>query len=212
MIDFFVVARIQRHLDHIAAGPSGVDDQAVFAAVLEDVRAHGQQIAGGLDRKKTRSGNPHGRGVVEKGNGRPHGALDLKHRRAAAISGIQGFGIEDHRQIQDSAPAEQLLDAVQPDPDVVGVEVTVAADVLEGVDLFIGALGGFPQNQTAVVKTGQVTALHIGRRFFGNLHHEGKIPVGEISQKRRLDAGAEVVAVGDKGVAQPVAQHFLQQA
>ncbi len=87
------------------------------------------------------------------------------------------------------------------EPEVVGVEVAVVGDVLELFQFVLGALSGFAEEQAAIEPTGEVSAFAIGAGSFGGFHQEGGTGCDEESENVHIESCAEVVRVGDEGVA-----------
>jgi hypothetical protein len=64
---------------------------------------------------------------------RPHRRLQLEHRRGRRVARVDRLGVLDQRQRQHPARGlERALEGREVHPQVVGVEVAVLGDVLEG--------------------------------------------------------------------------------
>ena len=85
-------------------------------------------------------------------------------------------------------------------PDIVGVEVSVALDILKSLNFLFRALGDFPQDEVALDMTGDVAAFAVGRCALSHLHHKGKIIGSKEPQKGWLQGCPEVVGIGNKCV------------
>ncbi len=98
------------------------------------------------------------------------------------VARIDGLRVLDDRQRQDTATALELsLEKVKPDPQVIGVEELVAADVLEAIRIAISTLGGLSQSKPPPLRTCQVPALAVGLRPPGNLHQKRRARFGKIA-------------------------------
>jgi hypothetical protein len=66
-----------------------------------------------------------------------------------------------------------LFEQVESQPQAVGVEIRVAVDVLERVEVRIRALRDFAQQQAAIGEAaGEVASFAVGGRAAGHFHQE----------------------------------------
>ncbi len=96
--------------------------------------------------------------------------------------------------------AQQRVERLQVDPQVVGVEEAVAVDVLEGVEVFVGRLGDLAQDEPAAGGARCPPFRSAGVRSMPS-EANGAPDVGEPGEDARVELGPEVVHVGDEGVA-----------
>ena len=101
---------------------------------------------------------------------------------------------------------------IETDPEVVGVEESVAVDVLERGEIGVGALGRFAKEEIARESAGQVAAFFVGVRALSDFHEEGKVRAGEVGEESEVEARAQVVGVGNKKVADILAEQSIQPA
>ena len=74
-----------------------------------------------------------------------HGRLQLHYRGGIAVFGVDSFAVFEHGQRQEALVCgDGLFESVEPQPQVVGVEVYVLVNVLKAFFVFSGAaLRGF---------------------------------------------------------------------
>lgn len=115
--------------------------------------------------------------------------------------GVYGFAVADHGQAQFVvARQHKLAQGGQVDPQIIGVEVKVAADVLKRGAVFRRALGRFAQQKLAVGALGQMAAFFVHLGAVGYFHEEGDVVFYHVTQNAQVNDCAQVVGVGDKGV------------
>ncbi len=153
-------------------------------------------------------------GAVEHLDRCAHRRLDLDHRGRCRVLRVDRLRVADHRQVEDAVVGiERGRERSEVDPHVVGVEVAVAADVLERVEVVVGGLGGLAQHQPTVGATpGEVAALAVRRRAAGHLHDEGDAALGHPPRDARIGGGAEVVGVRAERVAVAALEQVGEQA
>jgi hypothetical protein len=71
------------------------------------------------------------------------------------------------------------LEGLEVDPQIVRVEVSMFADVLERVLVLVGALRRLPQDELAPSRREMPSFLVVGRPFAA-FHHERGLALGEI--------------------------------
>ncbi len=172
-----------------------------------------QEVVGLLHWEEAAAGHADGLGLGEDGDGQAHGRLQLIDPGSVRLGGVHGFLVADHGQAQDPLSLlQELGQGGQVQPEVVGVEVAVALDVLEEVQLLGRALGQLPQDQPLLRVPGQVTALAVCGGAPGHLHEEGEPPVREVAQDVQVDGGAQVVGIADESVLVAGLEQLVQHA
>ena len=178
------------------------------------IGSNDQQVGCCFDGGEAGAGDLDGSGIGEALDGGTHGGFQLEHGGGGGVAGVGCFFIDDDGEWDESIEAEQLVaQAVQPDPQVIGIEELVAIDVLKR--LFIGgrALGAFAEQQaTVVAAAGEVPAFAIGGGAAGHFHGEGLTGLGEPGQQCFVEGGPEVIGIGNKGIAHALGQQPVQPA
>ena len=78
----------------------------------------------------------------------PHRRLELEDRRGVGIRRVDRLAVDDDRQPEHAvALVERRAQRVEVDPQVVRVDVAVAADVLQRLEVLLGRLGGLAQHE-----------------------------------------------------------------
>lgn len=127
--------------------------------------------------------------------------------------GVEFFEVADDGEGRGFAGAvEDVLEGGEVEPEVVGVEVAMALDVLEVVEFVLGALGDFAEEEGAADGFGEVSAFAVGGGAAGDFHDEGKVLVGEMAEEGEVEDGAEVVGIGDEGVAEAAVEELVEEA
>ena len=111
-------------------------------------------------------------GALEDLDRRAHRGLELVDGGRGLVRRVDGLLVADHRQPEDAvALAHRRVERAQVDPQVVRVDVAVAADVLQRLEVLLGRLRGLAQHEPAVLAPArEVAALAVGLRAVGDLH------------------------------------------
>lgn len=201
VIDEFVKARIERDGGRDALALGVECDPSEWIEGI-GIGADGEQVLCGFDGGKAASWDAEGLGVWKDRYRRTHRRFELINGGGCGIAWIDGFGVSDQGKTEDAAVVlEGLLKVAKVQPDIVGVKVAVTLDILEGVFVFRRALGGFAQEQVSVAVEREVSAFAIYGSAICDLHQKRKVVFCEVSEDREVDTCAEIVCVGDKGVA-----------
>jgi hypothetical protein len=89
-----------------------------------------------------------------------------------------------------------LLQLVQTNPEIIGVEETVFGDILESRLIFVRTHGRLPQDQVVITITNsQVAALLIILGPFATFHHEGRVDSGKVGKDFQVERSAKVIGV-----------------
>ncbi len=107
---------------------------------------------------------------------------------------------------------QQVTQWAQRQPDVVGIEVAVAADVLEGLHIVTGALGTFAQHQASIAGLGQVAPFAVGVGTGGDFHQKGNLVASNIAEDTQIGGGTEVVDIGRKEVFVAIGDELVEGA
>ena len=78
-------------------GPFGAEGQTTIGGQKEQVRPNGQKVVAIFHREKAASGDLDGRGPVKREMAAPM-AVSTWKTGGLSIPGVQGFGVDDHRQ------------------------------------------------------------------------------------------------------------------
>ena len=97
-------------------------------------------------------------------------------------------------------------------PEIVGIEIAKALDVLKLIHLFRRALGNLAQEQTAIGRLGQMAPFAVASRAFCHFHQKGKLFCRHVAQNSRVNNRAQIVRVADKGIFIALVQERLQCA
>mmetsp|Transcript_10465 Transcript_10465/g.28506 ORF Transcript_10465/g.28506 Transcript_10465/m.28506 type:complete len:267 (-) Transcript_10465:96-896(-) len=192
----FLIAVVQRH--ERRAVPRGLEGQGPVLSQLVAVRPEGQQVRAALHGREALARHHQGGRVRAKAlDGCAHGGLELQHRRRLLVARVHRLLVADEGE-REEAPAlcELRLERLEVNPEVVGVEVAVPGDVLEGGRVLVRALGALAQQQaTPGCGAGEVPALLVRGRAVRHLHEEGGAALGEVREDARVQRGSEVVRV-----------------
>ena len=76
---------------------------------------------------------------------------------------------------------EKHFQCLQINPNIVGIKILVALNVLKHILFVFGTLGGFPQNKTAIFMPRKMAAFPINRCFLSDFHHKWKPVMGKVA-------------------------------
>ena len=117
---------------------------------LVGVGAHHQQVVRRLDRREPRARHLHRPRARDRPDGRAHRRLQLDHRGAGLVAGVDGLAVDDQRQHRRARVGGlQVLERLQVDPQVVRVVVAPPVDVAER-RVAVGHLRRLAQHHLAV--------------------------------------------------------------
>mmetsp|Transcript_34142 Transcript_34142/g.80049 ORF Transcript_34142/g.80049 Transcript_34142/m.80049 type:complete len:556 (-) Transcript_34142:24-1691(-) len=176
------------------------------------VTAHTEEVGARLDGCEALPAHHDGSGVFETLDRSAHRSLELVYLGAVAIRGVDSLVVLDHGE-RDNAVVlvEHLLELVEPDPEVVGVEVGVLLGVLECLLIRIGALGRLAQEHVLVAgPDGEVAALLVSLGPLSNLHDEGLVRLGKVVEEVDVKGSTKVVGIGDKHVLDAGVEELLE--
>mmetsp|Transcript_34167 Transcript_34167/g.93981 ORF Transcript_34167/g.93981 Transcript_34167/m.93981 type:complete len:329 (+) Transcript_34167:149-1135(+) len=133
-----------------------LEDHPEVVCDLVRVRHEREHVRRRLDGREARARDEDRLGSLEALDGRAHGRLELKHLGRLLVTRVDRLAVADHRQRHRAAKLlECRLERLEVDPQVVGVEVLVLRDVLEGVGVLVGALRQLAQQQPACARFGR---------------------------------------------------------
>ena len=84
-------------------------------------------------------------------------------------------------------------------------------DVLEGIQILLGALGHLAQEQSSVALAHRkMASLAVRRRPPRDLHEKRRSGVRNMAKDRRIEDRPQIVGVGDEGVFHPLREKAIQ--
>src|SRR5947208_14607822 len=99
---------------------------------------------------------------------------------------------------------QRRLERGKVDPQIIGVEVAMAANITECGQVFRRALRDLAKDKPPVTPTpGKMTAFGIRLHSIGHLHKKWKFLRSEVAEELVVQPSAEVVRVGDEGIFEP---------
>ena len=95
----------------------------MFAAESIEIRTNRQQIIGGFNGGEAKTRHHQCIGTLKAGDGGTHGSFELHHGGRVGEGGINGFAINDERQLgQAVGGLQHVAQRLQVEPQVVSVE------------------------------------------------------------------------------------------
>ena len=118
--------------DGSGAAALGVEDGAEVLGDDVGIRAEEEEVVTFLDGREPGARDDYGGGATEDLDGGAHGGLELDDLLGGVVLRVDSLLVLDHREGNEAAElAHDLLELVEPDPQIVRVEVPVLLDVLE---------------------------------------------------------------------------------
>mmetsp|Transcript_24068 Transcript_24068/g.60935 ORF Transcript_24068/g.60935 Transcript_24068/m.60935 type:complete len:607 (-) Transcript_24068:17-1837(-) len=190
----------------------GGEDQPEVVGDHVGVAADAEEVSACLDGGEALSAHHDGPRVVEGLDGGTHGGLELEHLGRGGVGGVDRLVVLDHGEGHDAVVAlEHLLELVEPDPEVVGVEEGVPRDVLEGLLVALGALRRLAEQHVLVAGAdGEVAALLVRLGPLRHLHDKRLVGLGKEREQVEVEGGTQVVRVGHKHVLDASVEELLQ--
>ncbi len=177
-----------------------------------DVRPEREQVVRGLDRREAFARDVQRTRSLEDRECGAHGRLELEAARRRCVVGIDALLVAEQRKGKQVVPVpEAHVEYPQVEPEVVRVEEAIPRDVLEVGGLVRGALGRLPERELTATQARQVPALAVRLGAVGHLEGEGNGVRRDPAEDLGREHGAEVVRVGDEGVAVASCEERIEQ-
>jgi hypothetical protein len=136
--------------------------------------------------------------------------VDPRRRRVGRVDGLL---VADQRQRHDAVVVgQQLRQRRQMQPEVIGVEVLIAADILEFLRLLRRTLRRLAQDELTIRLLRQVAALAVSGGARRHLHQEGDAIGGEVAENGEIERRTQVVGVAHEDSFVARGEHLLQHA
>mmetsp|Transcript_9927 Transcript_9927/g.15290 ORF Transcript_9927/g.15290 Transcript_9927/m.15290 type:complete len:479 (+) Transcript_9927:1439-2875(+) len=135
-------------------------------------------------------------------NSGTHGSFQLKNLLRAVILGVNSLFVHDHwKRDKTTKLVNDFLKLIKTDPQVIGVEITMLANVLEVLFILIRAHGRFTKDKLLIfIAYSQVASLLVIFSTLAAFHHEGCVFFGKVGQNFKIKSSSKVVGVGNKHV------------
>ena len=189
----------------------GVDGQLAMLEAVQ-VRLDQHQVGAGLDGQEASARHVDAVGVLEVPDGRAHGRLELDDGdvRLALLVGGDGLVVGDDLHLE-RVVLDDILDRLEVEPDVVGVEVLELLDRLELLRVLLGHLRDLQQaHRVVVVDDGAALDVRLG--LVRQLHDVLRVPLDHVLQDAQVHDGAEVVDVGQEEDLHPALDQLVEDA
>ena len=204
-----------REFDHWGFSLAGWHEaDTAVGPLLVGVAAESKEIGGGFDGCKTGAWHFDCHRAIEALDSSTHRGFELPDRRGLLVARVDCLAVLNHRKREHSFRGiKGFLEGRKIEPEVIGVEKLMARDVLEVLEITLGTLRDFAEDESVIALTDrEVAAFFIGFGPPSDLHREGCSAFGKPIEESGIESRSQVVTIGNKGIFDAVSEEAIQPA